>query len=80
MNVATISTYEAEQTSWQAPKDAKSPLTRAMMCDVARMVHQAHQDFDPAAIYDGLVRGLSTRVRRVKYAQTNHTKNRDDSG
>ena len=80
MNVATISTYEAEQTSWQAPKDAQSPLTRAMMCDVARMVHRAHQDFDPAAIYDWLVRGLSTRVRRVKYAQTKHTKNRDDSG
>ena len=42
--LATISRYLAEQTSWQAPKDAKCPLIRATMYDIAHIAHRAHQD------------------------------------
>ena len=56
--------------SWQAPKDAKSPLAPAMICDVARKARRAHQDSDLTAIYDWLVLGLSAGVRQVEYAQT----------
>ena len=64
----------AEQKSWQAPKDAKNPLTPAMIWDMARMTRNAHPDSDSATIYDWMVLGLSTGARRVEYAQTSRTK------
>ena len=39
-----------------------------MILDMARTTRMAHQDFDSAAIYDWMVLGLSTGVRRVEYA------------
>ena len=60
----------AEQKSWQAPKDAKNPLTPAMIWDMARTTRKAHPNSDSAAIYDWMVLGLSTGARRVEYAQT----------
>ena len=62
------------QKSWQAPKDAKNPLTKTMIWDMARTTRKAHQDSDSAAIYDWMVLGLSTGARRVEYAQTCRTK------
>ena len=64
----------AEQKSWQAPKDAKNPLTPTMILDMARTICTAHQDSDSAAIYDWMVLGLSKGTRRVEYAQTSQTK------
>ena len=62
------------QKSWQAPKDAKNPLTQTMIWDMAHTTRTAHQDSDSAAIYDWMVLGLSTGARRGEYAQTCRTK------
>ena len=64
----------AEQKSWQAPKDAKNPLTPATILDMACNTRMTHHDSDSVAIYDWLVLGLSTGARRVEYAQTSRTK------
>ena len=65
--------YLNEQKGWQAPKDAKQPLTSAMLCDIARTARGSQHDSELAAIYDWLVLGLSTGIRRVEYAQTKRT-------
>ena len=64
----------AEQKSWQAPKDAKNPLTPATILDMACNTRMTHHDSDSVAIYDWLFLGLSTGARRVEYAQTSRTK------
>ena len=52
----------------------KNLLTPAMIYNIAHTTHWAHHDSDIAAIFDWLVLGLSTGVRRVKYAQISRTK------